>query len=197
MMVEALLAADRAETAERLVTLALGSYPESRFLTEAAKRIDERLLVLEQQKETERPAGEPSPAANFTDAKSLFSELNRLGRSGEAENGLSLIRAVRKQSPDWLAGNEEALTLAEVELAAGADDITLLKLTARTYLRTQPKTSREQLMKLAAGWHEQGRKAEALMVLREVLKVDADFKPALQALEAWEPKPEAVGEETP
>lgn len=196
-MIEALLAADRAETAGRLVTLALGPYPESRSLNEAAQRIDERLAALAKQREAERPAGETSPAANFADAKAFFDELNRPDRSGGAEAGLSLIRAVRKQSPDWLAGNEEALARIEVELAAGSDDITRLQLTARTYLRSHPQTSREHLLKLAAGWHEQGRKTEALLVLREILKMDAGFKPALQALEAWEPKPESAVQEMP
>jgi cellulose synthase operon protein C len=194
-IIEALLDAGRWETADRLVTLVLGVYPESRYLTETAQRIGERLIVLEKQKEAARPVAEASPAANFTDAPSLLAELARLGQQGQIDAGLSLVRAVRKQGPAWLAANEDAVSLSELDLAFRADDITLLQLTVRTYLRNQPGTSRGQLMKRAADWHQQDRKAEALMVLREILKAEPAFKPALQALEAWEPKPEPVVDE--
>lgn len=189
MMIEALLAADRPETAGQLITLAEGSYPESQYLKSAALRVRERLLVINKAQESARPVAEVSPAEKMQDASVFFLELKRLDASGEPDEALNLIRAVRKRAPVWLATNEPATTLRELDLSVRANDLTLLHLTVKNFLRGPIKDSHLILLQQAAGWRKAGLKTEPLMVVREILKGRPDFQPALDALEAWDPKP--------
>ena len=197
MMLEALLDANRVKTAGQLITFVEGVYPESDYLKEVAGRVKGRLGVLADQKEKDRPVSTVSPAERFTDAAALLTELKRLGEDGRADDGLTLIRAVVKAPPPWLAGHEEALALQELELAFRSNDLTMLQFTVRNYLRGFTDKKQQALIKVATGWHQAGRKVESLLAVREILKIRPDHEAALKALDAWDPKPLPVADKIP
>jgi len=197
MMIEALLAAGRPATASHIVTLAEGIYPESQYLSAASVRARDRLTVIDDEREKARPVAAASPAAAFSDANALFAEIDRLIRSGGVEDALVLSRAVRKDSPAWLSGRETALALREFDLSVRTNDIALLRLGVRSYLRGPGDRDVTALLGLATGWHDGGRRSESLLVVREILKTQPDHLAALEALEAWDPKPIPVADKTP
>ncbi len=198
MMIEALLDANRPETAGQLITFAEGIYPESDYLGKASERVKERLLVLADQREKERPVASVSQSGRFADSAALFAELKRLGEGGKAEEGLRIARAVVKSPPAWFTQREEeALGLLELDLALRSNDLTMLQFTVRNYLRGSTDKKQRTLLKLASDWQRAGRKVEPLLVVREVLKVRPDSKEALGLLNTWDPKPLPVAEGTP
>ncbi len=197
LIVEALLDADRPATASQVVTLAEGVYPESRYLLGVSKRVGESLLAHDKMQEKSRPAAAASPMDQFGDHGSFMAELRRLEAGGQADEGLRLIRSARKRPPAWLVENEEPVIFIELELTVLAKDLSLLRLTARNYLRSAGDTGAQALITLGTTWHQRGLKTEPLLVVREILKQQPDFEPALQVLERWDPQPLPVMDEAP
>ena len=191
-MIDALVASNRIATAADLITLVEGSYPDSEYVTKVAGELSERMQAFAQAEEAARPALPASPAESFSDGAAFLANITRLEETGESTEALRQIRAMRKAAPTWLGGIDEPLSGHELSLAFQADDMPLLQLTLRNYLRGQP-TRAQTALDLATRWHAEGRKNEPLLVAREILRLWPDFQPALQALAIWDPKPPTRG----
>ncbi len=120
-------------------------------------------------------------------ARELFQALETEAAAGRAEMALRLIRSVRRAEPVWLKSALPEIDWREIQLAALADDLPLLQLSLRTYLRTRP-AEYERCLAQARTWQSAGRTSAALVVVRESLRQKPD-DPTLQKLLAeWSAK---------
>jgi tetratricopeptide (TPR) repeat protein len=187
MLVDALVACDRIDTAGELLNLVEGSYPESRYVADMSSRVRERRRIRSEAVEASRPVPKESPARSYASGAAFMDALNRLEAQGDPDGALQLIRGIRQADPKWLGDVDEMLYQHELDLAVSTGDLTLLHLTTKNYLRSAHAKRRETLMKRAVVWHKQGLKTESMMVVREILRDQSDYQPALDALESWEP----------
>lgn len=188
LLLDALVARGRLDTAAQLITLVEGSYPESQYVARVSADVTARRLARAQADEAARPAAREPAAPVYADANALWTDLAALESAGKADEALRRIRAVRGASPKWLPAAEESLLLREINLALRAGDMPLLQLALRNGLRLRPESAGGALDQ-AVRWRGENRTTEALLVAREILRSRPDFQPALQAVAAWDPKP--------
>jgi hypothetical protein len=188
LLIDTLVANDRVATADELATLVEGLYPDSDYMRDVSARIDTRLRSLAQAEQDARSDTKESPAAAFPDGPAFLKTVERMQGQGEWGEALRLIRAVRLAAPGWLGDVNDRLFQHELNLAVKTNDLPLLQLTVRTYLRGN-EARYQAALDLAARWHGEGRKNESLLTAREILKLKPDFSPALEALAVWDPKP--------
>lgn len=188
LLIEALMYAGRFDTAAELITLVEGFYPDSAYLHQVSARVQENLRSLAQADEAARPAIKTTPDHAYPDAVAFLAALDQIETANNAPDALALIHDIRKSAPPWLGGIDEALSRRELDWVVRHNDLPLLQLTIRNYLR-QVGNHSQAALDLATRWHDEGRKTESLLVAREILKLKPDFEPALKALTAWDPKP--------
>lgn len=186
LVIESLLAADRAETAREIATLGRGHFPESAELAELTARIDRRLA----EAAASRPAA-PAPAEtgpSYDDARALLAEVDRLVAGKQVPEALRLIATTRRQVPSWWTDGHEPVVRRELSLLADGGDLSMLQLRVREYLRGDAGR-RAALLELAVGWHAADRTKAALLAVREVLKLAPGDAAALKLQKTWEPTP--------
>ena len=135
------------------------------------------------------PAGAPgtAPAAAVVvpgSEAALFEALDALATPSGAAEALRLVRAVRKAEPAWLGAARPELEWREVLLAVQADDLSLLQLNLRTYLRGRP-AGLARVLEQASAWHAEGRNSVALLAVREVLRQQPEQAAAQKLLREW------------
>lgn len=128
------------------------------------------------------PALPASAPELFASIDAALAASNKAG--APAESLLRQIRSLKKSEPDWLAAALPELEWREIKLAANADDMPLLQLNLRTYLRGRAGAE-ERCLTLAREWHEQGKNSLALLVVRELLRQNPDHKAASKLLLDW------------
>ncbi len=133
-------------------------------------------------------AGELSPAASATvvpaSSADFFKTLDSLAAPARAGEALKLVRAVRKAEPAWLGAALPELEWREVLLAVQVDDLSLLQLNLRTYLRSRP-AGIARVLEQANVWRGEGRNSVALLAVREVLRQQPDQAGAQKLLREW------------
>jgi cellulose synthase operon protein C len=137
-------------------------------------------------------AGRAVPEAGAVDATEavpasaeiLFKTIDAMDAEARAEEALRLLRAVRKAEPSWLGAALPGIEWREILLAARADDLSLLQIHLRTYLRGRPENA-ERVLTQAKGWQADGRKSAALLAVREILRQQANNEAAQELLREW------------
>lgn len=186
MVIQGLLAADRAETAREIATLGRGHFPESTELAGLTARIDQRLAETAAARPVAPAAAESVPL--HEDAGALLAEIDRLVAGQRDADALRLIATTRRQAPSWWAAGQEPVARRELSLLADAGDLSMLQLRVRDYLRGSADR-RTALLRLAEEWHAADRTKAALLVVREILRQSPDDAAALKLQKAWEPAP--------
>jgi cellulose synthase operon protein C len=194
MLVDALIASERIDTASELLTLVEGAYPESSYVAEVSSRVKELRRIQFEVKEASRPVAKESSVRTFVNSPSYMTALTLLEEKGDPDGALQLIRGIRQTAPKWLGEIDDTLFHHELDLAVKTGDLTLLHLTTKNYLRSSHSKRLETLMNRAKAWRLQGLNTEPMMVVREILRNQSDYQPALEALESWEPKSLKVSE---
>ena len=192
LAIDALLAEERTDAAMDVLTLAEGAYPASGYIiskhTQAvALQASQATAIVKAQPAT--PAKAADTDTPFANKNKLLSSLDNLAASGQTDAALTAIQNVRKAAPAWLdATAEAALAWREILLSAQMDDLPLLQLNLRTYLRGHPERFKPVLTQ-ADTWFESKRQSVAVLAAREVLRARPDHRPALEAMARWAPPP--------
>ena len=131
------------------------------------------------------PSDAPAPASLPSSATELFTALDALSATTHTEKALRLIREIRKADPLWLSDTGPDLDWREIQLAATANDLPLLQISLRTYLRIRPAET-TRCLEQARLWHAKTeRKSAALIIIREILRQTPDEPSATQLLAEW------------
>jgi hypothetical protein len=185
--IDLLRADDRAETARQVVTYAEGVFPNNAYLEKNRRELDAKLAAA-------ALASIPSePASNSTLAapSAFFAALAETREAGDPAAGLALIRELRRERPDWLAEEEQAVIRAELAVMAAGDDLVALQSVARVYLNGDSARSRT-VVSLATNLHQDGNPEKARLLLDEVLRRTPDEPQAVRVRDQlFPPTPEA------
>lgn len=141
------------------------------------------------------PAALPSPGAASTapavpaSAESFFKTLDSLAAEARAEEALRLVRTVRRAGPAWLNAALPELEWREIVLAAQTEDLSLVQLNLRTYLRGRPDRI-ARVVEQARAWRAEGKNSLALAAVREIVRLKPQEPTAQKLLRDWSaPKP--------
>lgn len=181
LIIDALLAADRAATAARVLTQAEGPYQDAVGLAERRSRVAEVLA----QREPAKIESSDEPALASYDA--FRRKLEERGKSGEQAEALALIQSVRREAPDWLSGRSAELELLELPLRARAGDVLTVQLLVRRRL-TRSETDAGELLELARSLQAEAGQEVATLIVREILRAQPKNADALRQLEVWSPR---------
>lgn len=163
--IDLLRAEGRAESARQIVTYAEGVFPANPYLERNRRELDAKLAAAAF---AAAPVEAASNTINATPA-SFFAALAATGGASNPAVGLALIRDLRRERPDWLAGEEQAINRAELTLRAAGDDLVALQSVARVYLNGDISRSRA-VTSLAIELHGKGDAEKARLLLDEVLR---------------------------
>ncbi len=184
VVLDALLEAGRIETAAQILSLAEGPYPAARNLAAIRATIEARRAEL--------AAAEPSPSAPvrsgaFASLKELTEAFSTRVREHDSAGALALLAAVRRTQPAWLGGSEHRLDALELPIRARDDDPLRLQLLARNALARETGAP-AALLDLAREVYEEGNRANALLLVKELLRHEPSHAEALAQLAHWEPR---------
>lgn len=183
--VEALLAAGRAETADRVLALAEGPFPDSDQLAALRPRVGAALAAAEPSDRDLPERAGPAPAS----VEELLARCDECIRSNDTEGALALLATARRARPDWLAAAEPRLEAFELPLRARGDDPLRLRLLVRSDLARDPRAP-DRLLALARRMDAEapGLRANAVLLVKEILRVAPAHAAALDQLAVWEPR---------
>lgn len=189
LLLEALLAGGRPETARQLLTLAEGPYPDSVTLAAVRPRLDAALAAA--LPAPEAPAA--GPADHLASAEALAAACAERIAAADTEGALALLTSARRARPDWLPAAEARLDALELPLRARGDDPLRLRFLARSALAREPRAA-DDLLALAVeiDADQPHLRAHAVLLVREILRQRPDHAEALAQLALWEPAPTAA-----
>ncbi len=174
----------RVDTARQIVTFAEGVFPGNASLAGLRAELDAEIAAA-------APADDPADnTINETLATSpaFFAALSAYREAGNTAAGLALIRDVRRESPVWLAAEQQAVSRAEIGLLARGDDLVALQGAARVYLNGD--LARSQIITaLATDLHQDGLPEKSLLLLNEVLRRTPNYERARLTRDAFFPPP--------
>ncbi len=173
--------AGRAETAQRVLALASGAFPDSVFLRDQAEGIAQEVA----RAVAARPAFTPTAPAVVGEAE-LFRTLADPLQTADPAAALGQIRAVRAANPAWLAARDDELRRDEVILAARLHDATALTTAAGLWLNGDNARALAAV-ELAKQLHAAGVAAEAGLLLDAVLRKTPGYAAATRLLAEWRP----------
>ncbi|MEY4489764.1 MAG: hypothetical protein RIQ79_2272 [Verrucomicrobiota bacterium] len=186
-IIDALVAAERYESAQEILTLAEGYYPQSRYILAQRTLISGRQLAQKaalERRNAERLGADAAPQIP-ADAAALYAELDTRLASNQIDEALQLLRNVRKANPAWLKSVLPEVEWREIVVAGQSDNLTLLQLALRTYLRGRPEVRLERALAQAVVWHTQNHMSAAALIVREVLNLQPVQKTALRLKSEW------------
>ncbi|MBL9188673.1 MAG: hypothetical protein JNK23_14420 [Opitutaceae bacterium] len=127
------------------------------------------------------------PAAEV--AEQIFSQrlqtLLDAAQWSDASRHIQQAQALRPV-PQWLPGREAEVRLAQVRIAAGRGDVLAALAAARLFLSGETERA-PQLLALARALHAAEEKTVALALVKEIVRREPDFPPAIRQLAEWEP----------
>ena len=189
-ILDALLDAGRLETASHVLTLAESPYPDSQTIAAYRERITR--LVAEAASSAPQSVQEKDPAlASFA---SFSQAIDARIAAGDSAGALALIAAARRANPSWQTTSAARLEEWELPLRARSDDPLVLQLLLRTRL-ARDSDAPSGLRALATAIYSEGRKENAILILKEILRHTPDDAEALAQLTVWQPpagKPETA-----
>jgi hypothetical protein len=179
----ALRLAGRPATAQRVLAVARAVFPDSISLSEREKDIAKDLAATEA---AAKPEPKPAPAAIMAGSSPFLAQLSATIQAGDHAAALEQIRAVRAESPAWLAAHDDELRRDEVLVTARLHDTAAL--TAAASLWLDGSAARAQAgIELAQQLHEVGTTAESERLLELVLRKNPGFAAAARLLAEWRP----------
>lgn len=180
LIIDALAQSERFDTAARVLSQAEGPYLDAAGLVMRRRQVESGLA--RQGADTEE---------RIKRVWSSFEAFKaELAANAEGDAGaLTLIRRVRRDSPDWLSVRSAELEDLELPLQARTGDILTAQMLVRRKLVRHPTSTAEILDLARALWNAE-RPEEARMLAREVLRALPDQEDALRLLENWRPAPE-------
>jgi cellulose synthase operon protein C len=197
-LITAMRSAGRPATARELITFAQGVYPRNQEIETWRKELDRELtaaeaakpeIVLRKTEVTEPTEVVPVPARVELDEKNATVRLAELGKAGDFEGALSLIREVRAAKPAWLAGRAAEWDREEIRYYGRAGDRLGLRSAARRYI-TGDRLRSAQMIEIARELKAAGQPDEAVFLLRELLAKVPDYDVAKKLVAEWSPAPE-------
>lgn len=183
LIIDALLAADRAGTAARVLTQAEGPYQDASGLAVRRSRVTKEL----EQREPESIKGHLEPT--LADYDAFRQSLDEIAINEGDTGALALIQTVRRASPDWLSARSAELELLELPLQARAGDVLKVQLLVRRRL-ARSEAAAAELLALARALRNEKKEEVATLIVREILRARPGDTDALHQLEAWHPKDE-------
>lgn len=194
VILDSLLAADRVETAAQVLALAEGPYPTAQSIVSIRSKIQERRAAI--------TAAQPKPAAVDAAAAEALSGLAAFSAAFEArvqaedpQGALDLLSALRRAQPAWMVGSAARLDALELPVRARGEDPLRLQLLTRNALG-RDRFAPNRMLVLARAVFAEGYRANALLMLKEILRRDPAHTEALAQLAIWEPR-DAVSPDPP
>jgi hypothetical protein len=192
-----MLRAERLETARDVLDLAQRAYPACQWAQTTAADVKRRLLA-QAAAQPAGSAGAAGPPAAETAFVQRLEYLLRTRNWSEAAQHIAQARSL-VPAPDWLAGHEPAVRLAEVRVAQGGRDLPAMEAAARLFLNGAVARSQE-LHAVAAEFFSAGDKAGAIALAREIGRSTPAYAAAQRSLREWDPavaEPVAAGGKSP
>ncbi len=184
--VEILRAAGRIDTARQIVTFAQGAYPQNKYLADTVVSLDKEIADRRAAEDAARPV--VAPVAAFASAEAFFKELDAIDAQKGPKTALVFFAEMRKNRPEWLALNSEAVERRELELRSRVNDIPGLQSAVRSYL-TAERERIQTVATIATRLHEEKRDVEARMLLNEILRKIPGETTATNLMAKWFPAP--------
>ena len=194
-MIEALLDQKRLGYALNVLAAAKGEFPASSYIDSKEAETD-ALKLRQDQIETTALAvstkADSSPA--FRGPEDLLASLDKQAGDGQPEAALDAIRHLRASPPSWFGPSVDTkLVWREILFSAQGNNLPLLQLKLRTYLRNQPARFPEVLAQ-AKIWFDHGHESIAILAANEILRLQYNNKPALEAMAVWSPPPKPTNQ---
>ncbi len=185
--IEVLRMAGRTATARQVVLLAEGVFPANRYLVDTRGKLDAELVAARAATEAARVVKSDSPA--LASPATFHAALDAAEKTGGAPAALALLRELRFARPDWARDEDEVLGRRELQLHAQGDDIVALQGAVRRYLNNDlPRL--QATLEVATRLFDSGRKAEARLLLDEILRRIPGQPAAVARMARWfPPKP--------
>lgn len=184
LVLRSLLAAERVETAARVLTLAEGPYPESQRLAALRRRIEGTLADRGLAEAVKTPARVPESL------EELRSEVATLSAKGEIGEALALIGLARRSGGGWATAGSSSLEDLEFPLRVRAGDVLTAQLLARRLLARSAERVADDVLTLARSAWSEGRADMALLLARELVRAMPGHLDGLRQLQAWLPRDE-------
>ncbi len=183
----ALRRAGRPETAQRVLAIARGVFPDSVTLRQQEEGITREVELAQA-----APKPAPKPTATLAPEREFFLTLAAMLTAGDHAAARAEINTARAASPapPWLAGRDAELSRDEVLIAARLHDLVGLATAANRWLNGANDRANAAL-ELARELHATEATAEAERLLDAVLRRTPGFTPATRQLAEWRPAPSA------
>jgi hypothetical protein len=182
---EVLVKAGRYEAAARVLDAGQRSFGASTRLARLREEVQRSLAA--------QAASETAPARverQETSEREFFASLAELEAGENWSDAARLVREVRLAKPRWLSSREAEVLDAQMRIATHTGDQLEMLGAAKLYLDgTVGRALR--VVAFARQLGENGRRAEGELLLKEVLRKNVDFPPALRLRQEWAPPPEA------
>ncbi|MEX2044416.1 MAG: hypothetical protein WD941_03620 [Opitutus sp.] len=184
--IEAMLQAERFETAREIATVGTRAFPESEWLRVTMDTVRQRIEARQ-------------AAAPVTDAtegpimeRAFFQELLQIIDARRWDDVSKMIREVRaaRPMPVWLDRRDAELWLVQMRSAQGRGDRSALISAARMYLLGGSNRA-GAMLELGREFNSAGDKPSAVVLVKQILQRFPDYPPAKRQLAEWTPAPEA------
>jgi hypothetical protein len=155
----------------------------------AAAEAAKPAIVLRKVESAEPTAAMPEPARAEFDENTVLARLSELGKAGDFQGALSLIREVRSAKPAWLSSRAVELERLEVGYYGRTGDRLGLRSAARRYI-TGDRLRSAQMIEIARELKSAGQTDDAIFLLKELLAKVPDYGVAKKLITEWSPAPE-------
>lgn len=181
---DALVKAQRWDTAREVLAMGVGAYPASAKLAAAKAGVEERLAQL-RPAEPEKTGTAPAPGPR---ERVVFEDLDRMMGEGKWSEAAQAVRTTLLAKPAWLPKRENELLRIQMrayyETGAIPDMVSAARL-----LMDGSNARAQQVVDFAGEVRTRGDKEIAGTLLREVLRKVSDYPPAKRALKELEAPP--------
>jgi tetratricopeptide (TPR) repeat protein len=188
--VEAMLLAERWETAREITAVGMRSFPGSPWLHAMAETVRRQL-------EARQAAALPAFAQAQPAGEEMFfqnlQQLTGAGRWDEIERAIRGVRTARP-APDWLERRDAELWFVQIRSSQARGDRSALAAAARMNLLGGHNRA-GGLLDLGREFSAAGDLPSAVLLAREILQRFPDYAPAKRQLAQWTPPASAVTEE--
>jgi len=186
MIVDTMVRAERYEAALEMIARSERRYPRNQAL---AKYKTEAMAVLAEREEA-RPTAGPRVAVPVFVESAFFSRLDEAARDGRWSEATALIRDIRQARPSWLKSREEDVLSRQMRVAHGGQAVLEMTLVARLLL--DGSLARSQIVvDFAEELNRSGDTADAVRLLKEVIRKSPNHALAQRLIVEWTTKPAA------